>query len=109
MRLLKSAGYAVSAFASAEGFLRETPHQAGGCIVIDVHMPGMNGIELQATLLAQKRQLAVIMITAYEDVEIAKAAMDAGATAFLKKPFDDSALLQAIAQALGPGAIEAAE
>jgi FixJ family two-component response regulator len=103
-RLLKSAGFAATAFDSAEQFLRDMPSDTRGCAVIDVHMPGMSGLDLQALLVAQKWRLAVIIMTAYEDADAYQTAMDAGATAFLKKPFDDNALIDAVVQALGPNA-----
>jgi len=101
LRLLKSAGFKAAVFKSAEHFLRDVSTEASGCVVIDVHMPGMSGFELQKLLARQKRELSVIIMTAYEDAEARQAALDAGATAFLKKPFDDSLLIEAVARALG--------
>jgi len=100
VRLLKSAGHDVVAFASAEDFLRDVPEDARGCMVADVHMAGMSGIELLQVLLAQNRAIPAIVITAYEDAETRQAATDAGVVAFLKKPFDDCLLLEAVSRAL---------
>jgi two-component system, LuxR family, response regulator FixJ len=100
VRLLKSAGHAVMAFASAEDFLRLVQADEPGCIVVDVHMSAMSGIELLQVLLAQQRVIPAIVITAYEDAETRRAATDAGVVAFLKKPFDDSLLLEAVSRAL---------
>jgi FixJ family two-component response regulator len=101
LRLLKSAGFKAAVFKSAEHFLRDVPSDACGCVVIDVHMPGMSGFELQKLLVKQKRKLSVIIMTAYEDAKARESALDAGATAFLKKPFDDSLLIDAVSRALG--------
>jgi two-component system, LuxR family, response regulator FixJ len=103
-RLLKSAGYLVEAFASADSFLSVLPRGGRGCIVIDEHMAGMSGTELHSLLVTQRRDLGVIIITAYENAQLRQKAMDAGAIAFFRKPFDDRVFLQAVWRALGPDA-----
>jgi len=99
-RLLHSAGYQTETFASAEGFLAESRFDAPGCIILDVRMPGLNGLELQQTLAAADRQLPIVFITGHGDVPMSVRAMKAGAEDFLPKPFDDEELLKAVAQAL---------
>jgi len=99
-RLLHSAGYQTEAFSSAEGFLAQGRFDAPGCILLDVRMPGLNGLELQEALAAADRQLPIVFITGYGDVPMSVRAMKAGAEDFLPKPFDDEELLKAVARAL---------
>jgi FixJ family two-component response regulator len=99
-RLLDSAGYQTETFASAEGFLAQSRFDAPGCILLDVRMPGLNGLELQQALAAADRQLPIVFITGHGDVPMSVRAMKAGAEDFLPKPFDDEELLNAVAQAL---------
>jgi FixJ family two-component response regulator len=99
-RLLHSAGYQTETFASAEGFLAQSRFDAPGCILLDVRMPGLNGLELQEALAAADRQLPIVFITGHGDVPMSVRAMKAGAEDFLPKPFDDEELLKAVAQAL---------
>jgi FixJ family two-component response regulator len=99
-RLLHSAGYQTETFASAESFLAQSRFDAPGCILLDVRMPGLNGLELQQALAAADRQLPIVFITGYGDVPMSVRAMKAGAEDFLPKPFDDEDLLKAVAQAL---------
>jgi FixJ family two-component response regulator len=99
-RLLHSAGYQTETFASAEGFLAQSRFDAPGCILLDVRMPGLNGLELQQALTAADRQLPIVFITGHGDVPMSVRAMKAGAEDFLPKPFDDEELLKAVAQAL---------
>jgi FixJ family two-component response regulator len=99
-RLLHSAGYQTEIFASAEGFLAQSRFDAPGCILLDVRMPGLNGLELQDALAAADRQLPIVFITGHGDVPMSVRAMKAGAEDFLPKPFDDEELLKAVAQAL---------
>jgi len=95
-RLLSSAGFNVEAFGSAEDVLKSSQQPLADGFVIDVRMPGMSGLELQRRLLAAGSRVPVIFITAHEDVEARTAAMEAGAAAFLQKPFDDRTLLEAV-------------
>ena len=99
--LLKSAGFTVEAFASAEDFLNSTHRHHTGCLVLDLRMPGMNGLELQQRLAAAKYRIPIIFITAQNDEESRTRAFQAGAIDFLPKPFREEALLQAVQVALG--------
>jgi FixJ family two-component response regulator len=99
-RLLHSAGYQTKTFASAEGFLAQSRFDAPGCIILDVRMPGLNGLELQQALAAADRHLPIVFITGHGDVPMSVRAMKAGAQDFLPKPFNDGELLKAVAQAL---------
>lgn len=98
--LVRSLGYIVHPFASAAEFLRSGHLQGTSCVIADVRMPGMSGVELQAHLLAQGHCVPFIFITAFP-VEISRArAMKAGATCFLTKPFDGDILIKCLASAL---------
>jgi two-component system response regulator FixJ len=98
--LLSSAGLAVRVHESARGFLDMLPSVQPGCIVSDVRMPGMDGLELQRRLKAQRINLPVIIMTGHADVSLAVEAMKAGAVDFIEKPFDDEVILSAIRAAL---------
>jgi FixJ family two-component response regulator len=106
-RLLSSAGFAVETFGSAEDVLKSGQRALADGFVVDVRMPGMSGLELQKELLAAGSRVPVIFITAHEDADARDAAMEAGATAFLQKPFDDRALLDAVETGLKRKALEA--
>lgn len=99
--LLSTAGLAVRVHESAVAFLEALPSAQGGCIVTDIRMPEMDGLELQRRLRAQKVQLPVIVITGHGDVALAVEAMKAGAVDFIEKPFDDEVLIASIRTALG--------
>ncbi|MBF0130086.1 MAG: response regulator transcription factor, partial [Alphaproteobacteria bacterium] len=98
--LLQSAGYRSRTYASALDFLGVVRGGWNGCIVADVRMPGMTGIELQKELLLRGIRLPVIIITAHADVPMAVAALKAGAVDFIEKPFRDKLLLDSIRAAL---------
>ena len=98
-RLMRSAGLAVETFASAESLLETWPSDAG-CLILDVQMPGLSGLELQSELAALGSTIPIIFITAHDDPNARTRAMDAGATDFLQKPFDDEELIAAIHNAL---------
>ena len=98
--LLRSLGYVVHAFASAEDFLGSSHSNGASCVISDFQMPGMNGVELQAHLLAQGRRVPFIFITAYPDERTRARAMKAGATCFLTKPFDEPTLIRCLDAAL---------
>ena len=100
VRLLETAGLRVEGFASAEAFLEREPPDGPGCVVLDVRMSGMSGLELQRRLTVAGRQMAVVFITGHGDVPMSVEAMKAGAVDFLLKPFDDEALLAAIDHAV---------
>ena len=99
--LLGTAGFAVRIHESALAFLEALPNIQDGCIVTDIRMPGMDGLELQRRLRMGKIAMPVIVITGHGDVALAVEAMKAGAVDFIEKPFDDEALLSAIRSALG--------
>jgi two-component system, LuxR family, response regulator FixJ len=98
--LLSTAGFAVRVHESATGFLKVLPAAQVGCIVTDVRMPEMDGLELQRRLRAGKVTAPVIVITGHGDVALAVEAMKAGAADFIEKPFDDDVLIGAIRSAL---------
>jgi FixJ family two-component response regulator len=98
--MLKSVGLMSQAFASAEEFLKSGRQQQTACLITDVRMPGMSGLELQATLNAEHCRIPTIFITAHRDTEMRMQALRAGAVDFLGKPFDDRVLLESIRAAL---------
>jgi FixJ family two-component response regulator len=95
-RLLRSVGLEARAFASAQDFLRSERPDAPGCLILDVRLPGLSGLDLQAELAAEKIGLPVIFITGYGDIPMSVRAMKAGAVEFLTKPFREQDLLEAI-------------
>jgi FixJ family two-component response regulator len=98
---LESLGFEVRSFSSAQEFLScYTPPASPACMLLDVRMPGMSGLDLQAVLQENLIELPVIMITAYADVPIAVRAMHQGAVDFLEKPFSDIQLLDCIKRGL---------
>jgi FixJ family two-component response regulator len=99
-RLLKSAGLPVRSFASAEDFLKSGQQQETGCLIADIQMPGMSGLDLQAKLNAEHCPIPIIFITAHGDEEIRLQAMRGGAVKFLAKPFDGAILLESVRVAL---------
>ena len=99
-RLIESFGFRTAAFESAEMFLTSGQLHETSCLIVDVRMPGMNGLQLQSQLAAADCRIPIIFITAYEDKESHRRAMQAGAVAFLAKPFTDEQLLQLIRSAL---------
>ena len=98
--LIESFGLRAAAFESAEGFLKSGQLHDTSCLIVDVQMPGMNGLQLQSHLAAEGCGIPIIFITAYDDRESRRRAMRAGAVAFLSKPFGDEQLLQTIRSAL---------
>ena len=99
--LLRSAGYGVQAFESAEEFLAGPAEDQKGVLILDVRMPGMSGLELQKRLADAGRKLPIIFITAHEGGRVRKAALEEGAEAFLQKPFEDETLLGAVQRVIG--------
>jgi FixJ family two-component response regulator len=99
-RLLRSAGYENEIFASALEFLARPPHSGPSCVIVDVQMPGLNGMEFQEDLIRRQREEQLIFITGHGDIPMCAAAMKAGAVDFLRKPFRDDELLQCIERAL---------
>jgi two-component system response regulator FixJ len=100
--LLESTGFAVATYASAEAFLA-APAASGGCIVVDVRMPGMGGLELQEEVARRGSRIPVIVMTGHADVPLAVRAMKAGAFDFVEKPFDETALVAAVRRACDLG------
>src|ERR1700728_2483549 len=98
--LVESAGYAPLMFSSAEEFLQSGTLVGARCLITDVRMPGINGIELQRLIRLQRPELPVIFISAHNDDETRKRAFEEGAVSFLYKPFDAVELLEAIRVAL---------
>jgi FixJ family two-component response regulator len=99
-RLVRSLGHSVAAFSSAEEFLSSDRLRDTACLISDVQMPGMSGIELQNQLLAQGVQLPVIFITAYPESRAREQALASGALGFLNKPFNEDKLIACLDQAL---------
>lgn len=98
--LIESFGFPAAAFESAEHFLRSRHLHDTSCLVLDVQMPGMNGLQLQSHLAAAGSGIPIIFISAYESKDSRQRAMQAGAAAFLGKPFSDEQLLQTIRSTL---------
>ena len=98
--LLKAVGLAARAFASAEEFLNSGPQHETACLIADIRMPGMSGLELQAKLKAEHFSIPTIFITAHGDEKMRMQALRAGASEFLTKPFDDEVLLENVRAAL---------
>ena len=101
-RLVRSFGLAVDTFASAEDFLASGRLAETSCLVLDVQMPGLSGIELQSKLIAEGHHIPIIFITAFADEQTQVRALEAGAHAYLIKPFDEDDLLEGIRRALQP-------
>ena len=99
-RLLRSAGYKCETFASANEFLAREPHPGPACLIVDVRMPGLNGMELQDLLAQRRREEQLIFITGHGDISMCSRAMRAGAVDFLPKSFGDDQLLECVGRAL---------
>jgi FixJ family two-component response regulator len=98
--LLKAVGFSSQAFASAEEFLQSGQQHQTSCLITDIRMPGISGLELQARLNAEHCRIPTIFITAHGDAQMRMRALRAGAVEFLSKPFDDEALLETVRAAL---------
>jgi FixJ family two-component response regulator len=98
--LVRSLGYVAATFGSAEEFLESDLVNGTSCLITDVQMPGMSGIELQNRLIAGGHRLPVIFITAYPEARIRTRALAAGALAFLSKPFNENDVVTCLAAAL---------
>jgi FixJ family two-component response regulator len=99
-RLLRAAGFSVESFGSAEAFLQSGRQHETGCLIADIRMPGMSGLELQSKLNSEHCPIPTIFITAHGDEKMRLQAMRAGAVKFLGKPFDGEILLEAVRMAL---------
>jgi FixJ family two-component response regulator len=101
VRLIRSFGFRVEAFASAAEFGNSGYFEETACLILDVRMPGMDGLELQYHLSEAGERIPIVFITAHADDEQERRAMEAGAVGFLYKPFSQESLLQAVRSALG--------
>jgi FixJ family two-component response regulator len=104
--LVRSLGYAAATFASAEEFLSSDYVRDTSCVIADVQMPGLSGIDLQRQLVAQGLALPVIFITAFPDERTRRRAIDAGAVEYLSKPFSDEQLVSCLDIALRDDAVK---
>ena len=100
MGLVRSLGYAAATFASAEEFLGSEHRHDTSCIIADVHMPGLSGVDMQRHLFAEGHRLPIIFITAFPDESLRARALAAGAFGFLSKPFNEEHLIGCLDQAL---------
>jgi FixJ family two-component response regulator len=98
--LIRTAGWQAELFETAQGFLCSPKVSVPSCLVLDVNLPGLNGLDLQKKVAADRADMPIIFITGYGDVPTTVRAMKAGAVEFLTKPFNDDVLLNAIQQAL---------
>lgn len=101
--LMRSLGYDVQTYASAEDFLQSQERHGASCLISDVQMPGVGGLELQQILQAEGSRMPIIFITAFPDDRVQQQAMQAGAKCFLSKPFEGSDLIHCLESALGAG------
>jgi FixJ family two-component response regulator len=99
-RLVRSLGYVAHTFASADEFLRSSQANDSSCVIADVQMPGVSGVELQRRLLTQGYRLPIIFVTAFPDEGIKARVLEAGAVCFLTKPFDGPTLVKYLDTAL---------
>jgi FixJ family two-component response regulator len=95
-RLIKSAGFRTETFASAEDFIRAGDHRETACLILDLRLPGMSGLELQHRLVIDNDHLPIVFVSAHDEPETRYEAMKAGAIAFFSKPFNDEALVDAV-------------
>jgi FixJ family two-component response regulator len=98
--VLKAAGFAIATYATAEEFLADPRHQTKACLILDVRLPGMNGIELQRELGARQSQIPIIFVSAHGDASVRDLVMRAGAASFLSKPVRSASLLNEMCRAL---------
>src|SRR5262245_12124817 len=95
-RLVRSAGFTVAAYGSAEEFLERADLDRTACAILDMKLPGMSGLELQQRLIAMPAPIPIVFVTAHDEATVQANALRAGAVAFLRKPFDNSTLLDAL-------------
>ncbi|HSE85446.1 MAG TPA: response regulator [Candidatus Binatia bacterium] len=106
-RLLRSLGMNADTFTSGHEFIKHiqtSPSFHPDCVVLDVQMPGMNGLEVQDLLVRSEKPLPVIFITAHDEVSVRERALQAGAVAFLRKPFNDELFIKTVNEAIQCGA-----
>src|SRR5215831_4511286 len=99
-RLLRAAGYKSEIFSSAAEFLARDPHPGPSCLIVDVRMPGLDGIDLQEALIQRRREEQLIFITGHGNIPMCARVMKAGAVDFLPKPFKPNELLKCVERAL---------
>jgi FixJ family two-component response regulator len=99
--LFRSVGFTVEVFASAADFVASADLETTGCVILDVRMPEMDGLELQRRLVARRPDVPVIFMTAHDDARTRSQALSGGAVDYLIKPFSEAALLDAVRAALG--------
>jgi len=98
--LIRFEGWQPEAFVSAREFLARKPAEVPNCLILDVELPGLNGLDLQERIAAERREMPILFLTGHADIPRTVRAMKAGAAEFLTKPFDDDVLLAAIRRAL---------
>lgn len=98
--LLQSVGFSVASYRSAQDFLAEDEPETPGCLVLDVHLPGLTGLDLQKEIVGTQRALPIIFLTGMGDIPMSVSAMKGGAVEFLTKPFDTPSLLEAVRNAV---------
>ena len=99
-RLLRLADYEVATFGSGEAFLASIAAQPPDCVILDVHMPGLSGFDVQSRLRAERIDIPVVFITASDDLTLDRTVLEAGGVRLLRKPFSNDALLEAVDAAL---------
>jgi len=99
-RLVRSAGFTVEAFGSAEDFLERGDMDRTACAILDMKLPGMSGLDLQQRLIAKATPIPVVFVSAHDEAMMQASALRAGAVAFLKKPFDNSTLLDVLSRSI---------
>jgi FixJ family two-component response regulator len=102
-RLLRASGFEISTYPSAEAFLAPTPLPSADCLVLDIQLGGMSGVELQQELRDRGNATPIIFVTAHDAPEVRDQALSAGCVAYLRKPVASRALLEAVARAMGGG------
>jgi FixJ family two-component response regulator len=103
--LVRSLGYQAATFGSAEEFLGSTQLKSASCLITDVRMPGMSGVELQDRLIADGRNMPTVFISAFSDERVRQKVLESGAIGYLRKPFEEDRLIECIDTALkGPSA-----
>ena len=103
-KLVRMHGFVAHGYASAEEFLRSPHARDTSCLITDMRMPGMSGVDLQSHLIAQGRRLPIIFITAFPEESTQARALEAGAVCFLTKPFDGQTLIDCLSEALNGAA-----
>jgi len=99
-RLVRSAGFRVETFGSAEDFLERGDLDRTACAILDMKLPGMNGLDLQQRLITRPTPIPIVFVSAHDEAVMQANALRAGALAFLKKPFDNSTLLDALSRSI---------